>query len=60
MKSKLTLITVKIPMKILQEVDELVKEGVFVSRSEAVREALKLLLSRYGEGHGREESSDHR
>jgi transcriptional regulator, CopG family len=46
-ESKLTLITVKIPMRILREVDELVAQGIFASRSEAIREALKLLLSHY-------------
>jgi Predicted transcriptional regulators containing the CopG/Arc/MetJ DNA-binding domain and a metal-binding domain len=46
-ESKLTLISLKIPMALLKEVDELVEKGVFVSRSEAIREALKLLLSRY-------------
>jgi len=43
-KEKMTLISVHIPKQMLEELDELVKNGVFPSRSEAIRIAIRDLL----------------
>jgi len=37
-------LTLKIPERYLKELDELVKQGLFTSRSEAVRFALRELI----------------
>jgi len=39
-------LTVKIPERYLREIDKLVEEGLFTSRSEAVRYALRELIKR--------------
>ena len=44
-KSKLTIISIKIPMEQLKQLDSLVQQGLYASRSEAIREAIRLLLS---------------
>ncbi len=46
-KEKMILISVHIPEQLLSEVDELVRRGMFPSRSEAIRAAIRSLL--YGE-----------
>ena len=46
-KSKLTIISIKIPMEQLKQLDSLVQQGLYASRSEAIREAIRLLLSGY-------------
>ena len=40
------LVTVKIPESLLEKVDKLVEKGVFATRSEAIRVALKELVER--------------
>jgi len=45
-KEKMVLISVHIPKQMLEELDELVKKGVFPSRSEAIRIAIRDLLLR--------------
>ena len=45
-KEKMILISVHVPKQILEELDELVKKGVFPSRSEAIRIAIRDLLLR--------------
>ena len=40
-------ITVKIPEYLLRMIDRLVEEGVFYSRSDAVREAVRMLVEKY-------------
>ena len=40
------LISVHIPKQILEELDELVRQGVFPSRSEAIRTAIRMLLAK--------------
>jgi Arc/MetJ-type ribon-helix-helix transcriptional regulator len=40
-------ITVKIPEYLLRVIDRLVEEGVFYSRSDAVREAVRMLVEKY-------------
>jgi len=45
-KEKMILISVHIPKQMLEELDELVRKGVFPSRSEAVRIAIRDLLLR--------------
>ncbi|MEM3833139.1 MAG: ribbon-helix-helix domain-containing protein [Thermoprotei archaeon] len=37
-------LTLKIPERYIKELDELVKQGIFTSRSEAVRFALRELI----------------
>ncbi|MGC8606890.1 MULTISPECIES: ribbon-helix-helix domain-containing protein [Vulcanisaeta] len=45
-KEKMVLISVHIPKQMLEELDEFVKQGVFPSRSEAIRIAIRDLLYR--------------
>ncbi len=45
-KEKMVLVSIHIPKQLLAEVDELVKSGVFSSRSEAIRVAIRDLLRR--------------
>jgi len=45
-KEKMILISVHVPKQMLEELDELVKKGVFPSRSEAIRIAIRDLLLR--------------
>ena len=40
------LISVHIPKQILEELDELVRQGVFPSRSETIRTAIRMLLAK--------------
>jgi len=42
------LISVHIQKQALEEIDELVKQGVFPSRSEAIRYAIRKLLAKEG------------
>jgi Arc/MetJ-type ribon-helix-helix transcriptional regulator len=43
-KERMVLISVHLPKQMLEEIDELVKQGVFPSRSEAIRIAIRDLL----------------
>ena len=45
-KEKMILISVHVPKQMLEELDELVRKGVFPSRSEAIRIAIRDLLLR--------------
>ncbi|MFB6471042.1 MAG: ribbon-helix-helix domain-containing protein [Vulcanisaeta sp. AZ3] len=45
-REKMVLISVHIPKQMLEELDELVKQGVFPSRSEAIRISIRDLLYR--------------
>ncbi|MCG2879926.1 MAG: ribbon-helix-helix domain-containing protein [Vulcanisaeta sp.] len=45
-KEKMVLISVHIPKQMLEELDEFVRQGVFPSRSEAIRIAIRDLLYR--------------
>ncbi len=45
MGSKTVLITCKVPKELVEAIDKLVDEGVFNSRSEAIRYAIGVLLS---------------
>jgi len=45
-KEKMVLISVHIPKQMLEELDELVRRGIFPSRSEAIRIAVRDLLYR--------------
>ncbi|HDI86598.1 MAG: CopG family transcriptional regulator [Thermoproteota archaeon] len=40
----MTVISLKVPVSMAEELDRLVKEGVYMNRSEAIREAIRLLL----------------
>jgi Arc/MetJ-type ribon-helix-helix transcriptional regulator len=46
-REKMILISVHIPSALLQIVDNLVRQGVYPSRSEAIRDAIRQLLERY-------------
>ena len=48
-KEKMILISVHLPRQLLAELDELVKQGIFPSRSEAIRIAIRDLIMREGE-----------
>jgi antitoxin ParD1/3/4 len=43
-QDKMSLISVHVPKKMLEELDELVRRGIFPNRSEAIRAALRDLL----------------
>ena len=45
-KDKMILISVHLPKEMLQELDELVRQGRFPSRSEAIRVAVRDLILR--------------
>jgi len=45
-KEPMILISVHVPKQMLEELDELVKKGVFPSRSEAIRIAIRDLILR--------------
>jgi len=45
-KERMALISVHLPKQMLEELDELVSQGVFPSRSEAIRIAIRDLLYR--------------
>jgi len=49
-KEKMVLISFHVPQAYVEMLDELVKSGVFPNRSEAVRAALRELLSKYSNG----------
>jgi Arc/MetJ-type ribon-helix-helix transcriptional regulator len=55
-KEKMVLLSVHLPEQLLEELDRLVAEGVFPSRSEAIRTAVWELVrresQRRGEGEG--------
>ena len=48
-EDKMILISVHVPQKTLERLDELVRDGVFANRSEAIRHALRELLLYYTE-----------
>ncbi len=54
-KDKMILISVHLPKEMLQELDELVKQGRFPSRSEAIRIAVRDLIHRENGLREREE-----
>jgi Arc/MetJ-type ribon-helix-helix transcriptional regulator len=43
-REKMVTVCVHLPKRVVEELDELVKEGEFPSRSEAIREAVKEFL----------------
>jgi len=45
---KMRIVTVKMPQPLLQHLDKLVAKGVFKNRSEAIRRAVILLLTKHG------------
>jgi len=45
---RLVVVTFKIDERLLRRLDELVTRKIFTSRSEAIREAVRLLLKVYG------------
>jgi len=45
-KEKMVLISVHLPKQLLEELDEMVKQGRFPSRSEAIRVAVRELIYR--------------
>lgn len=45
-QERMSLISVHVPRRMLEELDELVKRGIFPNRSEAIRAALRDLLYR--------------
>jgi len=49
---KSSLICVKLSDSLLSEIDELIKGGVYVTKSEIVREALRLLVEKYRRQRG--------
>jgi Arc/MetJ-type ribon-helix-helix transcriptional regulator len=54
-REKMVIVCVHMPKSLVEKLDELVKQGEFPSRSEAIREAIKDFL----EGEGAEEEEEH-
>ena len=54
-KEKMVLISVHLPKQLLEELDEMVKQGRFPSRSEAIRVAVRDLIQRENGLREREE-----
>lgn len=48
MGDRLAILTVKVPGIYIAMLDDLVRSGVYGSRSEAVRDAIRMLLKQYG------------
>jgi Arc/MetJ-type ribon-helix-helix transcriptional regulator len=46
-REKMVLISVHIPKLLLDIIDDLVRQGVYPSRSEAIRDAIRLLLQHF-------------
>ncbi len=46
--NKMELVSVHIQRQALEEIDEMVKQGMFPSRSEAIRYAIRKLLAKEG------------
>jgi transcriptional regulator, CopG family len=46
--NKMELVSMHIQKQALEEIDELVKQGIFPSRSEAIRYAIRKLLAKEG------------
>lgn len=44
---KVVIVTVKVPREVVEEIDRLVLEGKFSSRSELIRRALAFIITRY-------------
>ncbi len=44
---RVVILSVKVPKEIVEEIDRLIKNGVFSSRSEAIRRAMALLIRKY-------------
>lgn len=44
---KVVIVTVKVPQEIVEEIDRLVVEGKFNSRSELIRRALAFIITKY-------------
>ena len=53
---RMMLISVHIPRRMLEELDELAKSGLFPSRSEAIRVAVRDLLTKEREKRARREA----
>jgi len=44
---RVVVVSVKVPKEMIKEIDKLVDEGVFSSRSELIRRALAILITKY-------------
>ena len=44
---RVVILSVKVPKEIVEEIDRLIKYGIFSSRSEAIRRAMALLIRKY-------------
>lgn len=44
---RVVVVSVKMPKELLKELDKLVEEGMFSSRSEAIRRGIALLIRNY-------------
>ncbi|OYT56669.1 MAG: CopG family transcriptional regulator [Desulfurococcales archaeon ex4484_217_2] len=44
---RVVVVSVKMPKELLRELDKLVEEGLFSSRSEAIRRGIALLIRNY-------------
>lgn len=51
---KVVIVSVKLPKELLREIDKLVEQGFFSSRSEAIRRGIALLIKNYNTIYDRE------
>ncbi len=47
---RVVVISVKVPREMIEEVDKLIRAGLFSSRSEAIRRAIAMLIKEYFDG----------
>ncbi|MFN7106234.1 MAG: ribbon-helix-helix domain-containing protein [Pyrobaculum sp.] len=57
-QDKMSLISVHVPKRMIDELDELVRRGIFPSRSEAIRAALRDFLYKDKTRHPKDEEEE--
>ncbi len=53
-REKMVLISLHIPKPLLDIIDNLVRQGIYPSRSEAIRDAIRLLIQHFRDNHQHE------
>ena len=50
-QEKMILVTFHVPKPLLDTIDDFVRRGIYPNRSEAIRDAIRLLLAHLGNHH---------